>query len=101
MRQIDRVAIRSHAPGRLTRIGRKELRTAMVQAAHIARMTHPHWQEKYSELIERMNAMKAVTAITRMLFPGRKRVQKHPSILPVLLKSSEIAPADAQTQIRA
>jgi transposase len=36
--------------GRITKTGRKDLRAAMIEAAHKAASTHPHWQAELARL---------------------------------------------------
>ena len=49
--------------GRITKAGRKDLRAAMVEAAHTAANTHPHWQAE----LARLGRNKAIVAIARKL----------------------------------
>ncbi len=53
--------------GGITKAGRRELRAAMVEAAHSAANTHPHWQAEFARLEPRLGSNKAVVAIARKL----------------------------------
>jgi transposase len=53
--------------GRITKTGRKELRWVMVQAAHAARMSHPHWKAEYARLDKQIGSQKAIVAVARKL----------------------------------
>ena len=53
--------------GRITKAGRKDLRTALVQAAQSAANTHPHWQAELARLQPRLGRNKAIVAIARKL----------------------------------
>jgi hypothetical protein len=53
--------------GRITKTGRKDLRAAMIEAAHKAASTHPHWQAELARLQPRLGYNKAVVAIARKL----------------------------------
>jgi len=53
--------------GRITKAGRKDLRTALVEAAHTAANTHPHWQSELARLEPRIGHNKAIVAIARKL----------------------------------
>lgn len=72
-----------HATGRLTKTGRKELRTAMIQVAHGAARVHPHWKAKLESFRERMKYQKAIAAIGRMMLVSvwhilsREEVDRH------------------------
>ncbi|MBI2863006.1 MAG: IS110 family transposase [Chloroflexi bacterium] len=57
----------THRSGRITKAGRRELRTAMVEAAQRAVLTHPYWQEKFERLEARLGCNKAIVAIARKL----------------------------------
>lgn len=56
----------SHRAG-ITKAGRRDLRTAMVQAAQIAANTHPHWKAELKRLEPRLGRNKAIVAIARKL----------------------------------
>jgi hypothetical protein len=53
--------------GRITKTGRRDLRTALVQAAQSAANTHPHWQAELARLQPRLGRNKAIVAIARKL----------------------------------
>lgn len=53
--------------GRITKEGRSELRTAMVEAAWIAIEHHPHWKKLFAQLSGRLGKQKAIVAIARKL----------------------------------
>jgi len=53
--------------GRITKAGRRDLRTAMVQAAQTAVNTHPHWKAELERLKPRLGRNKAIVAIARKL----------------------------------
>jgi transposase len=53
--------------GRITKSGRKDLRTALVEAAQTAANTHPHWIAELKRLEPRLGRNKAIVAIARKL----------------------------------
>jgi len=53
--------------GRITKAGRKDLRAALVEAAHTAANTHPHWKAELARLAPRLGRNKAIVAIARKL----------------------------------
>ena len=53
--------------GKITKSGRRDLRRAIIHAAHMAARSHPHWKEAYSQLCARMPKQKAIVAIARKL----------------------------------
>ena len=53
--------------GRITKAGRKDLRTALVEAAQTASNTHPHWKAELERLKPRLGRNKAIVAIARKL----------------------------------
>lgn len=53
--------------GRITKAGRRDLRTAMVEAAHTACNTHPHWKVELARLEPRLGRNKAIVAVARKL----------------------------------
>ena len=67
------LGVRIHASGQvqrsggITKEGRTELRTAMVEAAWIAVEYHPHWKELFARLSARIGPHKAIVAIARKL----------------------------------
>jgi transposase len=57
----------THATGRITKAGRKDLRSAVVEAANHAIMHHPRWKVEFSRLEPRLGRSKAVVAIARKM----------------------------------
>lgn len=57
----------THTTGRITKTGRRDLRTSMVEAANHAIQSHPHWKPRFEKLEKRKGRSKAVVAIARML----------------------------------
>ncbi len=57
----------THRSGRITKAGRRDLRTALVEAAHTAANTHPHWQAVLARLELRLGHNKAIVVIARKL----------------------------------
>jgi transposase len=53
--------------GGITKAGRRDLRVALVEAAHAAVKSHPHWQAEYQRLLPRLGENKAIIAIARKL----------------------------------
>lgn len=53
--------------GRITKAGRKDLRTALVEAAQTAAISHPHWKTELARLEPRLGRNKAIVAIARKL----------------------------------
>jgi hypothetical protein len=53
--------------GRITKAGRKDIRSVMVEAAQVAANTHPHWKAVLEQLQPRMGRNKAIVAIARKL----------------------------------
>lgn len=60
----------THRSGRITKAGRRDLRSALVEAAQAAVLTHPHWQAELARLEPRLGRNKAVVAIARKLLVG-------------------------------
>ncbi len=56
-----------HQTGRITKAGRRDLRRALVEAAHHAVVCNPHWKGKFEKLEKRKGRSKAVVAVARML----------------------------------
>ncbi len=56
-----------HHTGSITKQGRKELRSALVEAAWITVKNHPHWQAKFQRLEIKKGSKKAIVAIARKL----------------------------------
>jgi transposase len=57
----------THRQGRITKAGRRDIRGAMVEAAHTACRVHPHWKAELARLEPRLGKNKAITAIARKL----------------------------------
>ena len=57
----------THATGRITKAGRKDLRSAVVEAANHAVIHHAHWKAEYERLAPRLGRSKAVIAIARKM----------------------------------
>lgn len=53
--------------GRITKAGRRDLRSALVESAHSAASTHPHWKAELARLQPRLGYNKAIVAIARKL----------------------------------
>ena len=57
----------THRSGRITKTGRRDIRACMVEAAHTACRTHPHWKAELARLEPRLGKNKAIVAIARKL----------------------------------
>lgn len=57
----------THRSGRITKAGRRDIRATMVEAAHTAARSHPHWQAQLARLEPRLGHNKAIVAIARKL----------------------------------
>jgi transposase len=53
--------------GKITKAGRRDLRVALVEAAHVAAHNHPHWMAELARLQPRLGYNKAIVAIARKL----------------------------------
>lgn len=53
--------------GSITKQGRRELRTVMVECAWSAVRTHPYWTARFARLEKRIGKQKAIVAIARKL----------------------------------
>jgi transposase len=53
--------------GKITKAGRRDLRVALVEAAHVAANNHPHWKAELARLEPRLGYNKAIVAIARKL----------------------------------
>lgn len=53
--------------GRITKEGRKDLRTTLVEAAWVAVDRHPHWKAVFQRLAARLGKLKAIVAVARKL----------------------------------
>lgn len=58
---------RTRRTGGITKQGRRELRTVMVESAWTAVRTHSHWQARFAPLEKRIGKQKAIVAIARKL----------------------------------
>jgi transposase len=57
----------THYTGGITKQGRRELRTTLIEAAWIAVRYNPFWQAQFERLAARKEPNKAIVAIARML----------------------------------
>jgi hypothetical protein len=57
----------SRRTGRMTKAGRRDIRAAMIETAHTASRTHPHWKAELVRLEPRLGRNKAIVAIARKL----------------------------------
>lgn len=57
----------THKSGRITKAGRRDLRSAMVQVARIAAKSDPRWQAELAKKEARIGSQKAIVAIARKL----------------------------------
>jgi transposase len=53
--------------GKITKAGRRDLRVALVEAAHVAANSHPHWKAELARLQPRLGYNKSIVAIARKL----------------------------------
>ena len=53
--------------GKITKAGRRDLRVAMVEAAHVVANSHPHWKAELTRLQPRIGYNRAIVAIARKL----------------------------------
>jgi transposase len=53
--------------GRITKAGRKDIRTCMVEAAHTAANSHPHWKAVLKRMEPHLGRNKTIVAIARKL----------------------------------
>jgi len=53
--------------GKITKAGRRDLRVVLVEAAHVAANSHPHWKAELARLQPRLGYNKAIVAIARKL----------------------------------
>ena len=53
--------------GKITKAGRRDLRTALIEAANVAANSHPHWKAELARLEPRLGRNKAIVAIARKL----------------------------------
>lgn len=57
----------TYRTGNITKQGRRELRTALIEAAWMAVRYSPLWQARFDKLEKRIGKLKAITAIARKL----------------------------------
>jgi transposase len=57
----------THRSGGITKQGRRELRSVLVEAAWSAVRFDPHWQDQFDRLAHRIGKQKAIVAIARKL----------------------------------
>jgi transposase len=53
--------------GKITKAGRRDLRVALVEAAHVVANSHPHWKAELARLQPRLGYNRAIVAIARKL----------------------------------
>jgi transposase len=53
--------------GKITKAGRRDLRTVVIEAANVAANSHPHWKAELTRLEPRLGRNKAIVAIARKL----------------------------------
>lgn len=53
--------------GKITKAGRRDLRTVVIEAANVAANSHPHWKAELARLEPRLGRNKAIVAIARKL----------------------------------
>jgi transposase len=53
--------------GKITKAGRRDLRTVLIEAANVAANSHPHWKAELTRLETRLGRNKAIVAIARKL----------------------------------
>ena len=56
-----------HYGGRITKQGRRDIRSTMIEAAWVAVGSHPYWKELFERLAFRVGKPKAVVAIARKM----------------------------------
>lgn len=57
----------THRTGKITKAGRRDLRAAATEAAHVAVQHDPHWQAEFARLEPRLGYNKAIVAVARKL----------------------------------
>jgi hypothetical protein len=57
----------TYQTGRITKQGRRELRSALIEAAWMAVQYHPTWRDRFDHLAARIGKGKAIVAIARKL----------------------------------
>ncbi len=53
--------------GQITKAGRRDLRTVLIEAANVVANSHPHWKVEFARLEPRLGHNKAIVAIARKL----------------------------------
>jgi transposase len=53
--------------GKITKAGRRDLRTVLIEAAQVVANSHPHWKAEFARLEPRLGHNKAIVAIARKL----------------------------------
>ena len=53
--------------GKITKAGRRDLRTVLIEAAQVVANSHPHWKTEFARLKPRLGHNKAIVAIARKL----------------------------------
>ena len=61
------VSGQTHRTGGITKQGRRDLRTVMIEAAWVAVRAHEHWQSQFENLERRIGRQKAIVAVARKL----------------------------------
>ena len=83
--------------GKITKAGRRDLRTTLVEAAQVAANTHPYWKAELARLELHLNRNKAIVAIARKLLVAvwhvltKQVADKHAEPLRVARKLMNIA----------
>lgn len=57
----------THTHGGITKQGRRDLRTAMVEAAWVAVVHNPYWKARFERLSKRLGRSQAIVAIARLM----------------------------------
>ncbi|HKY55155.1 MAG TPA: IS110 family transposase [Anaerolineales bacterium] len=53
--------------GKITKAGRRDLRTVLIESAQVVANSHPHWKAEFARLEPRLGHNKAIVAIARKL----------------------------------
>ncbi len=80
-----------HRGGRITKQGRRERRTVMIEGAWVAVEHHPYWNAQFDRLAARLGKQKAMVAVARKLLVA---------IWPVLTKREADDQGDTQAVAR-
>jgi transposase len=76
----------THRTGKITKEGRRELRTGLIECAWAAVRHSPYWQTQYEKLSQRLGKPKAITVIARKLLVtiwhvlSKREVNRHGDI---------------------